>query len=116
VRLLDVEADLAAVASFHFAGHALTGHEMAQAFEAAVGRKLPVRPFPWFALNAAGPFNETFRELSEMRYLWRETVLLDNARLLKTLGAEPHTPIEQALRTTLRGLGCLAETPATKAA
>jgi nucleoside-diphosphate-sugar epimerase len=116
VRLLDVEAELAAVASFHFAGHSLDGHEMAQAFEAVVGRKLPVRPFPWFALNAAGPFNETFRELSEMRYLWRETVLMDNARLLKTLGAEPHSPIEQALETTLRGLGCLAEAPAAKAA
>jgi nucleoside-diphosphate-sugar epimerase len=114
-RLLDREADLAAVASFHFKGHALTGHELVKAFEAVVGHRLPVRPFPWFALTAAGPFNETFRELSEMRYLWRETVLMDNARLVAVLGEEPHTPIARALEATLRGLGSLEE-PAAKAA
>ncbi|MDB5417578.1 MAG: uncharacterized protein JWP50_997 [Phenylobacterium sp.] len=116
VQLLDIEAELSAVASFNFAGHALDGRQMVAAFEAVVGRKLPVRSFPWFALSAVGPFNETFRELSEMRYLWRETVLMDNARLVNTLGAEPHTPIEAALAATLRGLGCLADQPAAQAA
>lgn len=115
VRLLDMEADLAAVASFHFAGHALDGRELVAAFEAAVGAKLPVKSFPWFALTAAGPFNETFRELSEMRYLWRETVLMDNRRLVQTLGAEPHTPIVPALQATLRSLGSLAEAEARAA-
>jgi nucleoside-diphosphate-sugar epimerase len=116
VRLLDMEAELSAVASFHFAGHALDGRQMVAAFESVVGRKLPVRSFPWFALTAAGPFNETLRELSEMRYLWRETVLMDNTRLVKTLGAEPHAPIEAALAATLRGLGCLADAPPVNAA
>jgi nucleoside-diphosphate-sugar epimerase len=115
VRLLDMEADLAAVASFHFEGQALTGDELAAAFERVVGRKLPVRPFPWFAAAAVAPFNETLRELLEMRYLWRETVLMDNARLVATLGAEPHTPIDQALRETLAGLGSLDEVPARAA-
>lgn len=114
-RLLDREAELSAVASFHFAGHALTGQEMTRAFEAVVGHRLPVKSFPWLALNAIGPFNETFRELSEMRYLWRETVLMDNARLVAVLGEEPHTPIEEALETTLRGMGCLEE-PEARAA
>jgi nucleoside-diphosphate-sugar epimerase len=109
VRLLDREAELAAVASFHFAGHALDGHELVAAMGEAVGARLPVRSFPWFALTAAGPFNETFRELSEMRYLWRETVLLDNRRLVQALGAEPHIPIVEALRATLRSLGSLPE-------
>jgi len=107
VQLLDREADLSAVASFHFAGHALTGHELVAAFGTVIGRKLPVRPFPWFMLSAIGPFNETFRELAEMRYLWRETVVMDNARLVRELGDEPHTPIEQALAATLAGLGSL---------
>jgi nucleoside-diphosphate-sugar epimerase len=115
VALLEREAELSAVASFNFRGHALDGREMAQGFEAALGRKLPVRPFPWFALTAAGPFNETFRELSEMRYLWREEVVLANARLTAVLGAEPHTPLAEALTATLRGLGCL-ELPAAEAA
>jgi nucleoside-diphosphate-sugar epimerase len=114
-RLLDREADLAAVASFQFGGHALTGRELVAAFEAVLGRKLPVRGFPWLAMAAITPFNETLRELSEMRYLWRETVLMDNRRLVDFLGAEPHTPIEQALEATLRGLGCLGETTAQAA-
>jgi nucleoside-diphosphate-sugar epimerase len=116
VNLLEREAELSAVASFHFAGHALDGHDLAAAFESVVGRKLAVKAFPWLALTAAGPFNETFRELAEMRYLWRETVLLDNARLVRELGAEPHTPIETALDETLGALGCLTATPKSNAA
>jgi nucleoside-diphosphate-sugar epimerase len=115
-RLLDKEAELAACASFHFRGHALTGQELAAAFERVAGRKLPVRPFPWFAVAALGPFNETFRELTEMRYLWREELVLANARLTAVLGAEPHTPIDQALTTTLRAMGCLDEARVAEAA
>ncbi|WP_174900512.1 hypothetical protein [Rugamonas rubra] len=33
---------------------------------------------------------------------------LSNRRLLEVLGAEPDTPLEQAVRTTLHGLGCLS--------
>jgi nucleoside-diphosphate-sugar epimerase len=106
-RLLDREADLSAMASFHFQGHSLTGHELVAGLRRASGRKLPVLPFPWIAVAAMGPFNETFRELLEMRYLWREEVLMDNARLTALLGPEPHTPLHQALTTTLRALGCL---------
>jgi len=115
IRLLEKEADLAAVASFHFQGHALTGAELHAAFERVVGHRLPVRPFPWVAVAAVAPFNEMLRELLEMRYLWRETVLMDNARLTAELGPEPHTPIDQALRETLAGLGCLPEAGAKAA-
>jgi nucleoside-diphosphate-sugar epimerase len=111
VRLLEREADLSADASFHFQGHAVDGHELAAAFAQAVGRRVPVTAFPWFAVQAAGPFNETLRELAEMRYLWRDTVLLDNARLVAELGEEPRTPLPEALAITLRALGCLAEAP-----
>ena len=37
------------------------------------------------------------RELLEMRYLWEQPLRLDNARLLDTLGAEPHTPLDTAV-------------------
>jgi nucleoside-diphosphate-sugar epimerase len=103
-RLLDLEAELAADASFNFGGHQIDGHELLAAFEGLAGRKLAVRPFPWFALHAVAPFNETLRELLEMRYLWRDTVLLDNRRLAAQLGAEPHTPLAAALAATLAGL------------
>jgi nucleoside-diphosphate-sugar epimerase len=41
-----------------------------------------------------------------MRYLWREPLRLDNAKLVAVLGEEPHTPLDRAVRDTLRGLGC----------
>ena len=106
-RLLAVEDELAAHATFHFRGQALTGHEMIEGFEAAVGRKLPARPFPWPALYAVAPFNETLREVLEMRYLWRREVLLDGDRLADRIGPEPRTPIDEALKATLVALGCL---------
>jgi nucleoside-diphosphate-sugar epimerase len=106
-RLLAQEDELAAFASYHFAGHALTGRAMAQGFEAAVGRKLPVRPFPWPAVYAMAAFNETLREVLEMRYLWKTEVVLDGDRLADRIGPVPHTPIETALVETLAALGCL---------
>ena len=46
------------------------------------------------------------RELREMRYLWQNSIALDNTRLRELIGTEPHTPLEDALRDTLGGLGC----------
>jgi nucleoside-diphosphate-sugar epimerase len=47
------------------------------------------------------------RELRELRYLWREPLRMSNARVVAELGAEPHTPLDQAVRATLTSLGCL---------
>ena len=55
----------------------------------------------------ASPFVATFREMREMRYLWREPVRMDNARLTAVLGREPHTPLDEAIESTLLGLGCI---------
>jgi nucleoside-diphosphate-sugar epimerase len=45
--------------------------------------------------------------LLEMRYLWRVPLRMDNARLRAVIGAEPHTPLDEAVEATLVGLGCL---------
>lgn len=42
-----------------------------------------------------------------MRYLWQQPVRLANDRLVSELGQEPHTPLDEAVRVTLAGLGCL---------
>jgi hypothetical protein len=42
-----------------------------------------------------------------MGYLWTMPVRMDNKRLTAVLGAEPHTPLDAAVRTTLLDLGCL---------
>ena len=109
-----IERDLAAFEVFHFQGHWFEhGIEIAEAVRRVVGNpRLPIRSFPWWAVYAASPFVGMFREMIEMRYLWREPLRLDNAKLNALLGSEPHTPIDQAIATTLRGLGCLAGTDA----
>ncbi|THD57777.1 NAD-dependent epimerase/dehydratase family protein [Phenylobacterium sp.] len=106
--------DLAAFETFHMRGYAVTGHELVAALSQAAGRKLAVSRLPWFAIRGLAPFNETMREMLEMRYLWEGPVLLDNARLAARLGAEPHTPLETALSAALEGLDVLPR-PATAA-
>ena len=34
---------------------------------------------------------------------------MDNAKLLATLGHEPHTPLDEAVEAALVGMGCLPE-------
>jgi len=110
VQLAEREQELADFAVFHFAGHWLpAGIEMAYAIQRAVGaaQPPPIRRFPWALAYAASPFVTVFREMLELRYLWQTPVRLDNAKLVAFLGAEPHTPIDAAVRATLIGLGCL---------
>jgi nucleoside-diphosphate-sugar epimerase len=110
LQLVDRGPDLAAFETFHFAGHwDPDGTAMTAAIGRAAGEPGPrVRRFPWALVVAASPFVTTFREMLEMRYLWCEPMRLNNARLVANLGAEPHTPLDEAVRTALAGLGCLA--------
>jgi nucleoside-diphosphate-sugar epimerase len=116
VRLLERPEALQTFEVFHFSGHAFQrGVELAEAtLKAAAVPSAPIRRFPWFAIYLFAPFIETFREMLEMRYLWSRSLLLDNRKLVRFLGEEPHTPLETALRTTLVGLGCLPSSPASQ--
>jgi nucleoside-diphosphate-sugar epimerase len=111
-RLMENQAKLTDFEVVHFGGHWFErGVEFAQAVGRAAGRPdLPVRRFPWFAVFLARPFVPMLREIWRMRYLWREPLRLDNTKLVALIGPEPHTPIDQALRTTLEDLGCMPET------
>lgn len=108
-RLIGRSGDLPRFARFHFGGHYFArGVAIAEAVRNVVGQPdLPIRRFPWPLVYVAAPFVETMREVLEMRYLWQEILELDNRRLIALLGAEPRTPIGEALTATLRGLGCL---------
>ena len=75
----------------------------------AVGKaSMPVKALPWFIFKLASPFNETPRELYATRPLWQVPIQLDNTKLVRFLGKEPHTPLQTAVEATLRGIGCLA--------
>jgi len=113
LQLIERRAALEPFADFHMRGHFdADGSRMAEAIQRVVradsGRTPTIRRFPWALLMLAAPFVTFIREMREMRYLWREPIRMDNAKLVATLGAEPHTPLEQAVRDSLLGLGCLS--------
>ncbi|KMO12228.1 NAD(P)H-binding protein [Methylobacterium platani] len=108
VRLAAREAGLPRFAAFNMDGHwDPDGRQMIAAIARAVGRRPRVRRFPWALLPLAAPVWPLAREIREMRYLWREPLRMRNDELLALLGAEPHTALDEAVRATLAGLGCL---------
>ncbi len=111
-RLLERENGLAVFERFHFGGHWVDGNAMANAAGHAVSHPMTLRVFPRWLATLAAPFITLFRELREMRYLWRQPLQLDNRKLVAFLGNEPHTGLDQAVETTLRGLHCLPSAPA----
>jgi nucleoside-diphosphate-sugar epimerase len=100
--VLEREEELADFETFHFGGSWLTPLALRGVVRVAVERtRLPSIPFPWFVVGAMAPFDETMRELLEMRYLWRRPIGLDNGKLVAFLGEEPRTPLVTAIRATL---------------
>lgn len=114
VELVERRDTLAPFASFHMDGHwDADGTQMAESICRVVARHGGARPalraLPWWLLALASPFVPTLRELREMRYLWNEPVRMDNAKLVATLGREPHTALDEAVEAALVGMGCLPE-------
>lgn len=107
IRLVEREAELPAFATYHMEGHwDADGRAMVAAIGRAAGSPAPrVSAFPWWLAALASPVVPLFRELREMRYLWQEPVRMDNGRLKALLGEEPRTPLDEAVRATLKGLG-----------
>lgn len=111
VELLARRDALEPFATFHMKGHwDPDGTQMTQAIRRVVTRKTGIEPtvgaFPWWLIVLGAAVVTTFRELLEMRYLWRVPLGMDNARLRSVIGTEPHTPLDQAVEATLVGLKC----------
>ena len=109
VQLLERENALAPFEVFHFGGHYFPqGVSIARKTLSAAGLPDgPIRKMPWIILKLSSPLVSMFRELLEMRYLWEKELQLDSSKLVKFLGNEPHTKIEDALKNTLHSLRCL---------
>lgn len=121
VELLKRREQLPAFASYQMQGHwDADGQQLGLAIQKVVtrygGAKPKLAAFPWWSIYLIAPFVETMRELLKMRYIWQQEIRLDNQQLLKILGTEPHTPLEQALEITLQGLGCLPSTTVSQPA
>ena len=104
VRLAEQERRLGVFESVHFRGHwDADGTQMVAAIRRVAGA-MALRRLPWWAISLLSPLVPLFREMAEMRYLWREPFELDNAKLLRLLGSETHTPWDQAVAGALAGL------------
>ena len=110
-ELLERADALEPFAVFHMEGHwDAEGTRMVEAIRTATGKPdIPVRAFPWWLLSLASPFVTLFREMREMRYLWRVPLHMTNRKLVGFLGREPHTGWEPAVRETLKGIGGLPQ-------
>ena len=105
VLVAERRAMLAPHAVLHFEDLTLTGAQLQQAFEAALGQPLKTKAFPWPLLRLATPFSPMLRALFEMRYLWQRPHRLDGRRLQSLLGQVPQTPLAEVVRQCIAGLG-----------
>ena len=113
VAVAERRAELPNFDVLHFAGHTLTGQDWLDALSKialdqgwiATGTGVGWRSLPWPLLKLMGYFNPVYASLYEMRYLWRRPHALVNAKLVRLLGAEPHTPLQVALPRVLQDLG-----------
>jgi nucleoside-diphosphate-sugar epimerase len=103
VAIATIEDRLPSFDVFNFGGHWIEpGIEMARAVCRALGRpEMPIRSMPWNLLRLIAPFSSFVRELLDIQYLWQFAIRLDNSKLLRLLGAEPHTPLDDAVRQSL---------------
>jgi nucleoside-diphosphate-sugar epimerase len=116
VALAQRRAQLPALETLHFAGHSLTGQDWLAAMQAIAQTQGWVKPgqalkrgnLPWGLMRLMSPLVPIWREVLEMRYLWDEPHTLSDQRLQAALGQVQHTPLAQALTTSLAGLGLLA--------
>ncbi|MGB3339221.1 MAG: SDR family oxidoreductase [Devosia sp.] len=108
VRLVE-HPGLADFATFHMEGHwDADGIRMVQAIQRVLGGKpVRVKRLPWWAMRLAAPLVPLMRELTEVKYLWDQPVRLRNERLSATIGLEPRTPLDEALRASLTAMNCL---------
>jgi nucleoside-diphosphate-sugar epimerase len=115
VALAQRRAQLPALETLHFAGHSLTGQDWLAAMQAIAQAQGWVKPgqalkrgnLPWGLMRLMSPMVPIWREVLEMRYLWDEPHTLSDQRLQAALGQVQHTPLAQALTTSLVGLGLL---------
>lgn len=124
VRVAQQRALLRGAQTFHFHGYQLTGQDWLDAMTPvarahgwlAANTQLKVDGLPWPLLRALGLVMPTMKSLVETRYVWNTPHALDGSRLQALIGAEPHTPLAQALEQSLADLLADSTEPVPRAA
>lgn len=105
VRLAERRAQFGRFETFGFPGHTVTGQQMVDAIETVTRAKFTLRPMSWWFLKTFGRMLAMGRELVELEYLWRVPHSISGDKLEAAVGEVPHTPLQQAVMMSLRGLG-----------
>jgi nucleoside-diphosphate-sugar epimerase len=79
----------------------ISGADFIQKVYLAAGRQPRFQSVGRFMLRIAGWFQPFMRELEEMLYLQETPVILDDAKLLATLGNVKKTPYDEGVRRTI---------------
>ena len=102
VRVAEARADLECFDRLHFAGHFLTGNELARSAERGLQRPLKMKRMNWLPFRLIGLVVPIVREIVKMQYLWANPHRLVDPRLDALLGPDFLTPFDEALGRTLR--------------
>lgn len=94
---------------YTFAGHTLSGSDMQQLVEAALGKPLKRAGLPWLLLRAGGLVVPMWREIVEMSYLWFTPHRLSGARLEAAVGPLAGTCPADAIAQALGDLGYVTQ-------
>jgi nucleoside-diphosphate-sugar epimerase len=105
VQVAERRASFGSLETFGFAGHTVTGRELIAAIEAVTHGTFTMRPMSWWFLRTIGRLMAMGREIGELEYLWRVPHRISGDKLEAALGDVPHTPLQQAVAASLRGLG-----------
>ena len=116
VRVAERRQHLAPFEVLHFAGHAINGRDWLKVLQPLATANawvihwetLKTAALPWPVMRVMALFNPELASLVEMRYLHSTPHVLDNTRLCKLIGPEPHTPLEKAAANALTDLGWTA--------
>lgn len=113
VAVAHKRAGLRAFEVLHFAGHSLTGQDWLSVLNpvartqrwVSAASPLKFKQLPWLVIRIGALVVPTWAALLSLRYLWQTPHALDNTRLVGLIGAEPHTPLDDAVTAALRQLG-----------
>ncbi|MEP0940319.1 MAG: hypothetical protein ABJH63_20520 [Rhizobiaceae bacterium] len=97
VGLAQLRNDLPAFADIPFAGTTLSGDQMQQMIEQALGAKMKAGHIPWPVIRLLALFNSDMRGVVDMRYLWDTPHRLSDSNLRKWLPDFRPTPVEKII-------------------
>lgn len=102
-KLIERADELPKFASFNFSSHYCSVNEIAASIAKAQKiEKIKVTKVPWFLFQILSPFVKIMGEILEMRYLWNIPQKLNALKLKEFLGEIITTPLDDAIKTTLK--------------